>query len=139
MSSSADIVLILAIVIVAPVVFVGFWMGVCWILALAGGWRALAARYRVSNEPRPTTQRTSGMVGLVSYNGVLELAASRLGLELRVMGLFRAGHPPLRIPWTDVRVEGEQAGLFGTQTKLRLGDRTVLRLPTAVWQSLSKG
>lgn len=126
-----------AIVIAAPLVFVSFWMGVCWLLALVGGWRSLASRYRVDSEPRPTTRSTSGMVGLVSYNGVLELAASGLGLDLRVMKLFRAGHPPLRIPWTDIAVEGERAGLFGSQTKLRLGGSTTLRVPSKVWQELA--
>jgi hypothetical protein len=139
MTSPMQTVLIVALVIAGPLVFIGFWMSVCWLLALAGGWRGLATRYRVDSEPRPQTQSTSGMLGLVSYNGVLELAASNVGLDLRVMMLFRAGHPPLRIPWADIRVESEQAGLFGSQTKLRLGaSGPVLRLPSKVWQGLSR-
>ncbi len=137
MPSAGQTLLTVAIVIAAPIVFVGFWMGVCWILALAGGWRALAGRYRVEGELRAPSRRTSGMVGLVSYNGVLDLSASNLGLDVRVMSLFRAGHPPLRIPWADIRVEDESAGLFGSQTKLRLGGRTVLRVPTDIWNELS--
>jgi hypothetical protein len=138
MSSPTQILLIVAIVLAAPMVFVGFWMGVCWLLALMGGWRGLAARYRVDSEPRPSTQRVSGMLGLVSYNGVLELAASKMGLDLRVMMLFRAGHPPLRIPWADIRVEGESSGLFGSQTKVRLGPSgPTLRVPSELWQQLT--
>jgi hypothetical protein len=139
MSSPADVMLIVALAIAMPLAFVGFWMGVCWLLALVGGWRGLARRYRVHGEAKPTTQSTSAMLGVVSYNGVLQVGASDTGLELRVMSLFRAGHPPLRIPWTDVRDEGEQSGLFGTQTKLRLGPNgTTLRLPSKVWQQLSR-
>jgi hypothetical protein len=138
MTSPMQILLIVALVIGGSLVFVGFWMSVCWLLALVGGWRSLATRYRVDSEPRPMTQTTSGMLGLVSYNGVLELAASDSGLDLRVMMLFRAGHPPLRIPWADIRVESERAGLFGSQTKLRLGaSGTALRVPSKVWQGIS--
>jgi hypothetical protein len=138
MTSTGQTLLIAVIVIAAPLVFVGFWMGVCWLLALVGGWRALAGRYRVDGEPRAPTRRTFGMLGLVSYNGVLDVAASNSGLDLRVMSLFRAGHPPLRIPWTDIRVEGETWSLFGSQTKVRLGRSIVLRVPTDVWRELSK-
>jgi hypothetical protein len=139
MSSATDILLIVALAIAMPLVFVGFWMGVCSLLALVAGWRGLASRYRVHTDPKPATQTTSGMVGLVSYNGVLQVGASNAGLDLRVMVLFRAGHPPLRIPWTDIRVESETSGLFGSQTKLRLGSNgPALRLPSKVWQQLSR-
>jgi hypothetical protein len=139
MTSPVQILLYVGLAIAMPLVFVGFWMGVCWLLALVAGWRGLASRYRVDTEPKPATQTTSGMVGLVSYNGVLQVGASNAGLDLRVMVLFRAGHPPLRIPWTDIRVESETAGLFGSQTKLRLGSNgPALRLPSKVWQQLSR-
>jgi hypothetical protein len=139
MTSPVQILLYIGIAIAMPLVFVGFWMGVCWLLALVGGWRTLAARYRMHDEQKPTTQSTSGMLGLVSYNGVLQVGASNIGLDLRVMALFRAGHPPLRIPWTDIRVEDERAGLLGAQTRLRLGPGgPALRLPSRVWQGLSR-
>lgn len=139
MTSPVQILLYVGLAIAMPLVFVGFWMGVCWLLALVGGWRSLASRYRVNGEAKPTTQSTSGMLGLISYNGVLEVGASHAGLDLRVMALFRAGHPPVRIPWTDIRVEDEHAGLFGSHTRLRLGSNgPALRLPSKVWQGLHR-
>lgn len=139
MTSAGQTLLIVGLVVAMPVVFVGFWMSVCWLLALIGGWRALASPYRVDGEPKGPMRRVFGMIGLVSYNGVLDVGASQHGLELRVMSLFRAGHPPLRIPWNAVHVEGEQSGLLGSHTKVRLGGRTVLRVRTDVWNELSKG
>lgn len=138
MTSPVQILLIVGLAIAGPLVFVGFWMGVCWLLALLGGWRGLATRYAVDRDPNSMMHSTSGMLRGVSYNHVLQVGASPSGLELRVMILFRAGHPPLRIPWTDVRVEDERAGLFGSYTKLRLGSNgPTLRLPSEVWQVLS--
>lgn len=139
MTSPVQILLYVGIAIAMPLVFVGFWMSVCWLLALVGGWHGLASRYAVHDETKPATQSISGALGVVSYNGVLQVGASNTGLDLRVMALFRAGHPPLRIPWTDIRVEKENAGLFGWQTILRLGPNgPALRLPSKVWQALNR-
>lgn len=139
-----QILLIFVLVIGGLGVFVGFWMAGSWLLALLSGWRALARRYRVAGEANLAMQNTSGMfvmawLGMVSYENVLHVGASPGGLELRVMGLFRAGHPPLRIPWVEVRVQDERAGLFRSQTLLELGSHgAILRLPSKVWQGLNR-
>lgn len=139
MTSLVQILPIVGLAIAMPLVFVGFWMGVCWLIALVGGWHGLARRYRVHGELGATTQNTSGMLGLVSYNGVLQVGASKDGLDLRMMVLFRAGHPPLRIPWADIRVEDERSGWLGFLTKVRLGPNgPALRVPSKVWQKLSQ-
>jgi hypothetical protein len=139
MTSPLQILLYVGLAIAMPLVFVGFWMGVCWLLALAGGWHGLASRYRVNGDATPKMQSISGAIGPVSYNYVLQVGASKAGLELRVMALFRAGHPPLRIPWADIRVEDEHAGLLGFLTKVRLGPNgPSLRLPSKVWQQLDR-
>jgi hypothetical protein len=131
-----DTLVMVIVIVTAPFALVGFWMGVCWLLGAVAGWRGLASRYRTS-EPAPLgAESMSGMLGLISYNGVLEVGLAENGLDLRVMKLFRAGHPPLRIPWAAIRVEGESSGfLTGSVTRLRLGERgPLLRLPTRVWQ-----
>lgn len=138
MSSSLDSLLILVGIAGGLVAFVGFWLGVCWLLGLASGWRGLAARHRASREPPLGSRMTSGMLGVVSYNGVLEIGADVEGLDLRVMAMFRAGHPPLRIPWSVIRVEGEHHGIFIKQTKIRLGEGgPMLRIPTSVWREVT--
>jgi hypothetical protein len=134
MGSAIDTLVTALVIIAAPFVFVGFWMGVCWLLGTASGWRRLGRRWRTS-EPAPLgSEWVLGMLGLVSYNGVLSVGVAEDGLDLRVMLLFRAGQPPLRIPWSEIRVEGESPGLFVSRTRVRLGERgPVLRIPSAVW------
>ncbi len=46
----------------------------------------------------------------VNYNGCLTIGANERGLYVAVLFLFRLAHPPLFIPWSDVRVT-EQRGL----------------------------
>jgi hypothetical protein len=93
------------------IVFPLFWMSISMLISLCG-WRWLAAQYP---EPGPFqgAYRTwkSGMVGLSRYNHVLHVGADSDGLALRVMFLFRVGHPPLFIPWDDV-ASAERRGVF---------------------------
>jgi hypothetical protein len=134
MDSALDTLVTALVIIAAPFGFVGFWMGVCWLLGAASGWRGLARRWRTREEAPIGAEWVSGMLGLISYNGVLSVGVAEDGLDLRVMLLFRAGQPPLRIPWSEIRVEGESPGLFGSRTRLRLGERgPTLRIPSAVW------
>jgi len=133
--SPLEILAIVAALIGGPLFFVGLWVGVCWLLALVGGWSGLAKRY-ATDKPEPFgAESVNAMLGVTSYRGVLSVGFAEDGLDLRTMMLFRAGHPPLRIPWAEVRVEGEGPWmLFGRATSLRLGaGGPVLRLPSKVW------
>lgn len=137
MSSALDALLMVAAIFGGVLGFVGFWMGICVLLGLMSGWRGLANRYETRSEPPSQSETVYAMLGLVSYKGVLELASTPEGLDMRVMALFRAGHPPLRIPWQVIGVEGEHIGLFGQQTKVRLGNGgPLLRVPSEVWAKL---
>lgn len=94
------------IVVLFPIVFAAIWFGVMWILALTGGWRALASRY-AHQRPIPAAESgISGMVGWVGYNHVLKIACTDQYLFLDVMAPFRPGHPALRIPWRDIEMLG---------------------------------
>lgn len=138
MTSALDMILMVSIVVGAPLAFVGLWVGVCSLLAAVGGWRKLATRYRGVG-PGPSTVSTTGILGTVRYKGTLALGASPAGLDLSVMLLFRAGHPTLRIPWTDIRVEGEKRQLFGSWTQVRLGQGgPLLQVPSQTWQRLTQ-
>lgn len=97
----------LMIVVLFPIVFAAIWLGVMWILALTGGWRALASRYAYQRPIPPTAQSgLSGMVGWVGYNHVLKIASSEQYLFLDVLAPFRPGHSALRIPWRDIEFRG---------------------------------
>ncbi len=52
--------------------------------------------------PGETLRFVSARVGFTNYNGTLHLGLSELGLCIVPMRIFRAFHPPLDIPWSDV-------------------------------------
>ncbi len=44
----------------------------------------------------------------MGYNGSLTAGANQFGLHLSVWPIFRIGHPPLFLPWSDVTVAFEK-------------------------------
>jgi hypothetical protein len=112
----------LAPFIAIPAFALGFpamWCGVCFLLALMGGWRSMASRYRYQGSRLPALQYTSARLGVVNYRGVLRVGADTGGLYLAVMVLFRVGHPALCVPWSAIgRIEKSTAllGLVTTTT-----------------------
>jgi len=84
------------------VVFPLFWCGVVWIISRMG-WARLAKHYAISKPPAGEAQPVMcGMVGIGTYRGVLRFQPDADGFYLWTSIFFRAGHPPLFIPWTDV-------------------------------------
>lgn len=135
------LVTLLIIAIGFPIFFVALWSFVCWLIALVGGWQRLAQRYRTTNTPPPGSKKfdhTFGTLGIASYRGTLNIAVAADGLHLSVMRIFQVGHPPLFIPWSDVRITGDTFFLWIEGVSLALGQPkiTTLRLPKAVRQAL---
>lgn len=94
------------IVVVFPIVFVGIWTFVCWIISSVSGWSGMATVYRCP-EGLQGTALSSGfanMVGVASYRGVLRFEATSQGLIARVSRLFPL-HPALLIPWGALRLQ----------------------------------
>jgi hypothetical protein len=117
--------------LVLPAFLLGFaliWTGVVYLISLLSGWRRLARRYRYQGPPRPDARSGSGRIGVANYKGALRVAFDDRGLYLGVNPFFRAGHPTLFIPWTDI--SGAQRGkalLFQTmKLEVKDGPRIVL-------------
>ena len=108
-------------VVLVPVFVVGFalfWIFVTFLISMFG-WRSLAAEYRAAAPFRgPVRSWASGRVGLAKYNGILAVGADPAGVSLAVNPLFRAGSPPLFIPWEDVTEVRRESRLFGSQLVL---------------------
>ena len=49
---------------------------------------------------------------LANYNRVLTLGTSPQGLYLASMFLFRFMHPPLLIPWSEIKVRSKKGWVF---------------------------
>lgn len=101
----------------SPLLFVGFWTLIVWITGKTGGWDKLAARYALEGKYGGRLFSASGQVGMANYGGILRMGADKQGFYLGVIFIFRVGHPPLYIPWEDVRAEEHKAFLM---TRVRL-------------------
>lgn len=98
--------------------FAGLWISVSLLLSWIGGWAALARSYPLATEFdgrrwrfRSVVVRHANPLRYTGYGSCVTLGANVRGLYLAVFPLFRIGHPPLFIPWADVRI-AKHAGLF---------------------------
>lgn len=55
------------------------------------------------------------------YSCCITFRISKNGLYIEVLPLFALGHPPLYIPWSQVRYRKEEASLFGKNYLYDLG------------------
>jgi len=84
--------------------FVAMWVGICHVISLVGGWRELSSHYHAEHPFSGELFRfqSAQMRGRMNYNSCLTVGANVEGLYLSVLFVFRLGHPPLFIPWSDV-------------------------------------
>jgi hypothetical protein len=101
----------------SPVAFVAFFWMIFHFDARLRGWDDLAARFE-SRGPTPASMFTSqdgfvGRVGMVQTKRMLRAAATPAGLYLAMPRWVVAAHPPLMIPWSQLRVESCRRGPTG--------------------------
>jgi hypothetical protein len=87
--------------------FVGAWLAISGIISFAGGWHALARKFRggVSGSGTMFSFASMGMGRgrfPVSYRNCLFVRFDSAGLALSVFPLFRFFHPNLLIPWSAI-------------------------------------
>lgn len=83
------------------------------ILALVGGWRALAAAYPATEEPPGERFYWRSLkLGWVGYNNCVNLIAGRFGLHVAVVLFLRIGHPPFYLPWSEIEIVPRQGWIF---------------------------
>jgi hypothetical protein len=96
-------------------IFVAAWVGISYLVAYAGGWAKLAELYpdQSNSFDGATFRFRSGtMRSAARYDNVLTIGANSRGLYLGVIFLFRAGHPPLFIPWNEIEVARDEGLVF---------------------------
>ncbi len=110
----------------ASVAFVFFGCFVLWLLSVIGDWRKLARHYATSSPAEGEIHRMqSAAVGDVNYASCLTIVLSPYGLRLAVWPMFRIGHPPLLVPWSEFRDVREVRWLFSTLDEVTVGDPTI--------------
>lgn len=98
--------LTLGIIVVFPIFFGGIWSGVCYLISIIGGWQSLATKYKAPKDTYIEQKFTSenGRFGVSNYKFTLTVGFSGAGIYFANNPFFRIGHPPLLIPWRDLKV-----------------------------------
>lgn len=100
-----------------PVLFAGLWTLIVWIIGKTGGWEKLAGQYEFKGKFAGRLFSASGQIGMANYGGILRLGADKSGFYIGVIFMFRIAHPPLYIPWEDIRAE-EHKSFLTTQARI---------------------
>ncbi|GAB3524344.1 hypothetical protein [Emticicia fontis] len=102
----SQILLTLGIIIAFPILFGGIWSGVCYMISAIGGWQSLSKKYEAPKDTFVDQKFTdeNGRFGLSNYKFTLTVGFSNAGIFFANNPFFRIGHPPLLIPWREVKL-----------------------------------
>ena len=120
-----------------PALLLSMWglfsAGVSWI----GGWSALSRIYRTQIQfvGAKWMMQSAQMRWWMNYNNILTLGVNPQGLYLAVLFLFRFRHPPLLIPWSDIKVRRSSGWIF-EYAILTLGHE--IEIPLKISKSLAE-
>jgi len=121
--------------------FVAVWCGSSFLASLMTGWFALARRFKQRSAPYGEI-KTAGpfFYGVYMrfwghYSGVIRLTAAGDALYASVLFPFRIGHPPLRIPWSEIKL-GRTKWFFRTYVVLTLGNEE--KIPMRISQRMAR-
>ncbi len=124
--------LIVAIIVAFFVIFPLFWSAISGLLAGISGWSGLARRYGWQGETPASSTTTSGRIGLVNYNGILELGQDRSFVYLAVFPIFPF-HRTLRIPREDLVISGPTRFFFMNYMLLDVKNGPTIRVHARAW------
>jgi hypothetical protein len=111
------------------------------LISFITGWHALARRFKEQSEPYGETKIagpfffTVYMRNWTHYSSVIRLAAAEDALYLSVLFPFRTGHPPLRIPWTEIQFSRTRH-LWQSLVVLTLGNEE--RIPMRISERMAR-
>ena len=94
--------------------FIVLWTGICQLISTTGGWKKLGRDYRAAApfDGKKLWFKNAGMRYWTNYNNCLIVGVNKYGLYLAVIPIFRLGHPPLFIPWTEISTEAGSRRFF---------------------------
>ncbi len=95
--------------------FVIVWVGIAVAVSHFGGWKSLANRYEAHQPFYGTCWNWQTIVlGEHSqYGNCMKVGADQDGLYLVPNFLFRFAHPPLFIPWSDIKAQWREKSMLG--------------------------
>ena len=110
--------------------FVATWALTLHLLGMISGWAILSKRFRFTGMfcGQSWPFRSARMRFQVHYGNCLSIGADESGLYLAVFPIFRVGHPPLLIPWSEVSIMSGEKGFIFKKRELRLGRQELIPL-----------
>ena len=111
-----------AIWIIAPCYAITLWLFVSAGISYIGGWNTLAKRFwfRTPFLGEKWRGQSGQMRWIAGYGNCLTLGCDDQGLYLAIMPLFRFRHPPLLIPWDEIKISRTRI-LFFRYVRFGLG------------------
>jgi len=111
-----------------PLVFIGMWVAVTFILSKFG-WANLAAHYKTDQEfIGKRVGIISAWINWVSYKNALVLKYNDEGIYIKPFLIFRLFHPPLLIPWKDITEVQDKKVFFVGYKELMIGEPFVAKI-----------
>jgi len=125
-----------------PVLFLIVLPGMLFLNSVQSGWRRLAARYRSPfpnngatwwRQSATLSSRPDARFGLqrIRYRNGLNVFADEEGLGLSTTLVFRFGHSPLFIPWSDIQFSRERWLYFFERVRFTFSEEP----PVSMWIS----
>jgi hypothetical protein len=123
--------------------FIALWCAIGFLVSFISGWLALSRRFKRQSEPYGETKTSGPLFYTVymrfwgHYSSVIRLTAASDALYVSILFLFRIGHPPLRIPWDEIRFNRTNF-FFRTYIVLTLGneEKIPMRIPLRMARNL---
>lgn len=124
--------------------FVAVWGFASFVIAVVSGWFALSGRFRWESNPSSPAKSAGPFFYTVymrfacHYSSVIRVTAAEDALYLSVLILFRIGHPPLRIPWNEIRMRRAKYLWLWPVVLLTLGneEQIPMRIPERMARNL---
>ncbi len=116
-----------------PVYLALFWCLLCYGISFLSGWHSLTRRFRAQHEPYGQTAsalfsiRGVRMRFRTNYDNIIRLTVAEDALYLSVLLICRIGHPPLSIPWSEIKIRKAKF-LWMRFVLLTLGEREKIPL-----------
>ncbi|SRR6266567_4451955 len=123
------------IVLVAVLGFFLYIQLLCALIAWWSGWRELAARFRHDYDFRDQIGgwQSARMRRGCHYNNAIKIAANAEGLHLTTIAIVPQ-HPPLLIPWNEIKLVRRSTMWMWTFAHLQLG--AVEQIPFVIQEKL---
>ena len=125
------------------IIFAILWCGICFVTSFISGWYTLSRRFCRQSEPYGDNRSAGPFFYTIytrfwsRYSSIIRLTAADDALYLSVLFFFRIAHPPLRIPWAEIKI-GKTKYFWRPFILLTLGEREriPMRIPARMARKL---